>query len=124
MLPVSKSVYSQSFRNFAHRVDNFFFVILSDESTRSDRQPEFTQLDIELSFTDRDHIMKLVENILTYCWPDNSKLVTPFERITYDEAMENYGSDKPDTRFDLKVKKNDLTYIVRRSKHFLCINFS
>lgn len=82
---------------------NNHFSIFSDEATRPDRQPEFTQLDIELSFTDREHIIALVENVLTYSWPDKSKIVTPFERITYDEAMEKYGSDKPDTRFDIMV---------------------
>lgn len=79
---------------------NYFF---RDEATRPDRQPEFTQLDIELSFTDREGIMKLVENILAFCWPDKTKISTPFERIAYSEAMEKYGSDKPDTRFDMTV---------------------
>lgn len=77
---------------------------ISDESTRPDRQPEFTQLDIELSFTDRESVMQLIENLLVSCWPEGlSKFTVPFEKITYDEAMCTYGCDKPDTRFDLKV---------------------
>lgn len=89
------------------------FFNFSDETTRPDRQPEFTQLDIELSFTDRDHIITLVENILTYSWPDRSKIVTPFERITYDEAMEKYGCDKPDTRFEITVDKRDYSILLQ-----------
>ncbi len=82
----------------------------SDESTRPDRQPEFTQLDIELSFTDREHIIALVENILTYSLPDRAtKVVTPFQRISYDDAMEKYGCDKPDTRFEMTV--NDRIFL-------------
>lgn len=76
-----------------------------DESTRPDRQPEFTQLDIELSFTDRQNIMSLIEQLLQYCWPvDRNPIVMPFKRLTYEEAMDQYGSDKPDTRFNLTVR--------------------
>lgn len=82
----------------------FLNINFSDETTRPDRQPEFTQLDVELSFTDRDSIMTMIENLLVHCWPEGkSKFTIPFERITYDEAMSKYGTDKPDTRFDLKV---------------------
>lgn len=87
-------------------IDRYFQVArcYRDEATRPDRQPEFTQLDIELSFTDRESIMQLVEAILVNSWPvSNGALSTPFQRITYDDAMETYGSDKPDIRFDLKV---------------------
>ncbi|KAG4077407.1 hypothetical protein HA402_009808 [Bradysia odoriphaga] len=79
-----------------------------DESTRPDRQPEFTQLDIELSFTDRDHIITLVEMVLTHSWPDKSKIVAPFERIKYADAMETYGCDKPDTRFEMTLDKQNV----------------
>jgi aspartyl-tRNA synthetase len=87
-------------------IDRYFQIArcYRDESTRPDRQPEFTQLDIELSFTDRDHIMTLVEAILVHCWPEsNGTLSTPFQRMAYDEAMEKYGCDKPDLRFDLQL---------------------
>lgn len=73
---------------------------------RPDRQPEFTQLDIELSFTNREHIISLVENILAFALPATHKVSIPFERMTYAEAMEKYGSDKPDTRFGMTVIQN------------------
>lgn len=61
-------------------------------------------LDIELSFTTRDDIMQLIEEVLRYSWPkEQGKIHAPFKRLTYDEAMEAYGTDKPDTRFDLQV---------------------
>lgn len=70
-----------------------------DETTTVNRQPEFTQLDIELSFTQPESIMRLIENVLAHCWPQHlSKIVLPFKQMTYQQAMETYGSDKPDTR--------------------------
>lgn len=88
-------------------IDRYFQIArcYRDEATRPDRQPEFTQLDIELSFTDRESIMSLVEAILVNCWPEsNGTLSTPFQKMTYDEAMEKYGSDKPDIRFDMQLQ--------------------
>lgn len=75
-----------------------------DEDFRADRQPEFTQLDVEASFVDQDDIMELAEEILVELW----KLIgydiqTPIQRMTYKEAMEKYGSDKPDLRFDIPL---------------------
>ena len=75
-----------------------------DEDFRADRQPEFTQLDIEMSFVDQDDVIALTEEIVKACW----KLVdydvpAPLPRITWHEAMRDYGSDKPDLRFDLKI---------------------
>ncbi|WP_166972125.1 aspartate--tRNA ligase [Brevibacterium atlanticum] len=75
-----------------------------DEDFRADRQPEFTQLDIEASFVEQDDIIALAEEILTALW----KLIgydisTPIPHITYHEAMEKYGSDKPDLRFGLEL---------------------
>lgn len=56
-------------------------------------------MDIELSFTDRDSILKLIENILEYSWPKEfGDIQKPFPHMTFNEAMENYGTDKPDTR--------------------------
>ena len=75
-----------------------------DEDFRADRQPEFTQLDVEASFVDQDDIISLAEEILVELW----KLIgydiqTPIPRMTYKEAMEKYGSDKPDLRFDIPL---------------------
>ncbi|KAG5676655.1 hypothetical protein PVAND_006473 [Polypedilum vanderplanki] len=88
-------------------IDRYFQIArcYRDEATRPDRQPEFTQLDIELSFTDRESIMSLVEGILVNCWPEsNGTLSTPFQKMTFDEVMEKYGSDKPDLRFDMQLQ--------------------
>ncbi len=76
-----------------------------DEDFRADRQPEFTQLDIEMSFCEQDDIIELGEAILTAIWRDvlGVDLVAPFPRMTYAEAMRRYGSDKPDTRFDMEL---------------------
>ena len=88
-------------------IDRYFQIArcYRDESTRPDRQPEFTQLDIELSFSTREKIMQLIEETLMHCWPaENGKLQIPFPVMTYKSAMELYGSDKPDLRFDMKLK--------------------
>lgn len=70
-----------------------------DETTTVNRQPEFTQLDIELSFTQPESIMKLIENVLVNSWPNElPKIPNTFKRMTYEQAMETYGSDKPDIR--------------------------
>lgn len=88
-------------------VDRYFQIArcYRDETTRPDRQPEFTQLDIELSFTNREHIMSLIEAVLVNCWPEtNGIITTPFQKMTYEEAMEKYGTDKPDLRFDMELQ--------------------
>lgn len=70
-----------------------------NEQPRHDRQLEFTQLDIEMSFVDCEGIMKLIENLLVYSWPEEShELTIPFKCMKYDNAMELYGTDKPDLR--------------------------
>ncbi|WP_269302370.1 aspartate--tRNA ligase [Aeromicrobium sp. HA] len=75
-----------------------------DEDFRADRQPEFTQLDIEMSFVDPDDVMALAEEIYVALWKlIDVDLPTPFPRITYADAMSKYGSDKPDLRFDLEL---------------------
>ncbi|MDD4230989.1 MAG: aspartate--tRNA ligase [Dehalococcoidales bacterium] len=78
-----------------------------DEDTRADRQPEFTQLDIEMSFVEENDIMELMEELFTGLVGSISpdiKIITPFTRLTYAEAMERYGCDKPDLRYGLEIK--------------------
>lgn len=76
-----------------------------DEDLRADRQPEFTQVDIETSFLSTDEFLSIMENVIASIVHDvyNIDLSLPLPRLSYKEAMENYGSDKPDTRFDLKL---------------------
>ena len=76
-----------------------------DEDLRADRQPEFTQIDIEMSFIDRDDIYALIEGLLARVWKTalGIDIHTPFPRIPFEEAMNCWGSDKPDTRFDMEL---------------------
>jgi aspartyl-tRNA synthetase len=87
-----------------------------DEDTRADRQPEFTQLDLEMSFVDEDDILKLMEELflaLVKAIRPDIKVPKPFPHLSYAEAMRDYGTDKPDIRFGLKFQ--DLTDIFARS---------
>lgn len=85
-----------------------------DEDTRDDRQPEFTQLDLEMSFVDVEDVLRLVEDLFTgmaaVVTPEKRLTQSPFIRLTYDEAMEKYGTDKPDLRKD-KNDPNELAFV-------------
>jgi aspartyl-tRNA synthetase len=87
-----------------------------DEESRADRQPEFTQLDLEMSFVEQEDILSLIEELYTSMmetlFPDK-RIVKPFPRLTHAEAMEHYGSDKPDLRFGLKMA--DLSDVAART---------
>ncbi len=76
-----------------------------DEDLRADRQPEFTQVDIEMSFIEREDIYALIEGLLKRVWKTalNRDIPTPFKRITFQEALNRYGIDKPDTRFGMEL---------------------
>ena len=83
-----------------------------DEDLRADRQPEFTQIDLEMSFVEMEDVLKIAEGYVSRLFKEvlNVDIPTPLPRLTFTEAMNSYGSDKPDTRFDMKIK--DISDIV------------
>lgn len=87
-----------------------------DEDLRNDRQPEFTQIDMELSFVTIDMVIEIIEGLLKEIVKDvvGKEVQLPFARMTYDEAMDRYGKDAPDTRFDLELK--DVSEVFTKSE--------
>lgn len=97
--------------------DRYFQIVrcFRDEDLRADRQPEFTQVDLEMSFVEIYDILDVIEEMLYTCFKKvlDFELSIPFKRLTYEEAMNKYGSDKPDLRFSLEIE--DVTDIVKNS---------
>lgn len=87
-----------------------------DEDLRADRQPEFTQIDLEMSFADVDDILEMLEGFVHKLYKDilDVEIKTPLPRLTYDEAMRRFGSDKPDTRFGMEI--TDISDVVKDSE--------
>ena len=98
--------------------DRYYQVVkcFRDEDLRADRQPEFTQIDLEMSFVDKEDVISLMEEMLAALFKSvkGIDIPTPFTRLTYHESMERYGNDKPDTRFELELK--DISKIVADSE--------
>ncbi|AFT83768.1 aspartyl-tRNA synthetase [Borreliella garinii NMJW1] len=105
-LPQSPQLYKQLI--MIAGFDKYFQIArcYRDEDSRGDRQPEFTQLDLEMSFVKKENIFKLIENMLFLIFKNclNIKLPKKFKKIAYKTAMNKYGSDKPDTRFELTLQ--------------------
>ncbi|MBE6096128.1 MAG: aspartate--tRNA ligase [Schwartzia succinivorans] len=104
-LPQSPQIYKQIL--MVAGFEKYFQIVrcFRDEDLRADRQPEFTQLDIEMSFIDQDMILTMMEGMMAELFEKalDTKLETPFLRMTWDEAMERFGSDKPDMRFGMEL---------------------
>ena len=102
-LPQSPQMYKQLL--MISGFDRYFQIVkcFRDEDLRADRQPEFTQIDIEMSFVDEDDVMGKCEELTRYIFNkvQNIDLVKPFPKMTYDDAMSKYGTDCPDLRYDL-----------------------
>lgn len=115
-LPQSPQLYKQIL--MIAGMDRYFQIVkcFRDEDLRQDRQPEFTQIDIEMSFVDKDDIIGINEKMIAKVMKEikGVEVELPMKRMTYQEAMDQYGSDKPDTRFDLKLI--DLSDIVAESE--------
>ncbi|GJQ33008.1 MAG: aspartate--tRNA(Asp/Asn) ligase [Ignavibacteriaceae bacterium] len=105
-LPQSPQQYKQILMVAGY--DRYFQIVkcFRDEDLRADRQLEFTQIDVEMSFINQEFVFSMFENLMKVLYKDvwGRELETPIPRLTYEEAMEKYGSDKPDLRFDLEMK--------------------
>ncbi|MBK1972187.1 aspartate--tRNA ligase [Campylobacter sp. TTU-622] len=122
-LPQSPQLFKQLL--MCSGFDRYFQIAkcFRDEDLRADRQPEFTQIDVEMSFCKQEDVIKVAENFLKDIFKACGKEVnTPFRQMSYKEAMENYGSDKPDLRYDLKLI--DVIDIFARSNNEIFSNIA
>ncbi|MBD3209710.1 aspartate--tRNA ligase [Candidatus Woesearchaeota archaeon] len=105
-LPQSPQIFKQLFQ--VAGLDKYVQIVkcFRDEDLRADRQPEFTQIDLEMSFVEEDDIYEATEGMVKHVWKKvlGVDIPTPFKRLPYKEAMLKYGSDKPDLRFDLQIQ--------------------
>lgn len=116
-LPQSPQIYKQIL--MVSGLDRYVQICkcFRDEDLRADRQPEFTQIDLEMSFVTQDDVFEMLEGMFVEIWKEvkSIDLAVPFRRMTYDEAMNNYGSDKPDLRVNGDMKLFELTDEVKGS---------
>lgn len=117
-LPQSPQIYKQIL--MVSGMDRYVQICkcFRDEDLRADRQPEFTQIDLEMSFVTQDDVFEILEGMFGEIWKEVKGIELPvkFRRMTYDEAMKNYGSDKPDLRIKGDMKIENLSEIVKNSE--------
>lgn len=115
-LPQSPQLFKQLL--MVSGFDRYFQIVkcFRDEDLRSNRQPEFTQVDLEMSFVEAEDVMTLNEKLIATVFKEvlNVEVKTPFKRLTYKDAMQKYGSDKPDLRFGMEIK--DISSVIKNAE--------